>query len=93
MIGKSQELKENVMHKTFKFHLIPTKDQEVLLAKHFGCVRFIYNHFLSEKQKHYLQNKTTLKFNECQNMLIKQKKDEGYTWLKEVNSQALILKH
>jgi putative transposase len=90
MIGKGQELKENEMHKAFKFRLLPTKEQEVLLAKHFGCVRFIYNHFLSEKQKHYLENKETLKFNVCQNMLIKQKKEEGFDWLKEVNSQCLI---
>jgi len=90
MIGKGQELKENEMHKAFKFRLLPTKEQEVLLAKHFGCSRFIYNHFLSEKQKHYLENKETLKFNACQNMLIKQKKDEGYEWLKEVNSQCLV---
>ena len=88
--GKGQELKENEMHKAFKFRLLPTKEQEVLLAKHFGCSRFIYNHFLSEKQKHYLENKETLKFNACQNMLIKQKKDEGYEWLKEVNSQCLV---
>jgi putative transposase len=90
MIGKSQELKDNEMHKAFKFRLLPTKEQEVLLAKHFGCSRFIYNHFLAEKQKHYLENKETLKFNVCQNMLIKQKKDEGYDWLKEVNSQCLV---
>jgi putative transposase len=90
MIGKGSELKENEMHKAFKFRLLPTKEQEVLLAKHFGCSRFIYNHFLAEKQKHYLENKETLKFNVCQNMLIKQKKDEGYEWLKEVNSQCLV---
>ena len=90
MIGKSQELNENEMHKAFKFRLLPTKEQEVLLVKHFGCSRFIYNHFLAEKQKHYLENKETLKFNVCQNMLIKQKKDEGFEWLKEVNSQCLV---
>jgi len=90
MIGKGQELKENEMHKAFKFRLLPTKEQEILLAKHFGCSRFIYNHFLSEKQKHYLENKETLKFNACQNMLIKQKKEEGFDWLKEVNSQCLV---
>ena len=90
MIGKGPELKENEVHKAFKFRLLPTKEQEVLLAKHFGCSRFIYNHFLEEKQKHYLENKETLKFNVCQNMLIKQKKDEGYEWLKEVNSQCLV---
>ena len=90
MIGKSQELKENEMHKAFKFRLLPTQEQEVLLAKHFGCVRFIYNHFLSEKQKHYLENKTTLNFNQCAGNLVAKKKEEGFKWLKEVNSQALI---
>jgi putative transposase len=90
MIGKSQELNENEMHKAFKFRLLPTKEQEVLLAKHFGCSRFIYNHFLSEKQKHYLENKTTLNFNQCAANLVKKKKDEEFQWLKEVNSQVLI---
>ena len=90
MIGKGQELKENEMHKAFKFRLLPTKEQEVLLAKHFGCVRFIYNHFLSEKQKHFLENKTTPNFNQCAGNLVAKKKEEGYEWLKEVNSQVLI---
>jgi len=90
MIGKGQELKENEMHKAFKFRLLPTKEQEVLLAKHFGCSRFIYNHFLTEKQKHFLENKTTLNFNQCAGNLVAKKKEEGYEWLKEVNSQVLI---
>ena len=90
MIGKGQELKENEMHKAFKFRLLPTKEQEVLLAKHFGCSRFIYNHFLTEKQKHFLENKPTLNFNQCAGNLVAKKKEEGFEWLKEVNSQVLI---
>jgi putative transposase len=90
MVGKSQELKENEMHKAFKFRLHPTKEQEALLSKHFGCSRFIYNHFLAEKQKHYLENKTTLNFNQCAGNLVAKKKNEEFQWLKEVNSQVLI---
>ena len=89
MIGKVQELKENEMHKAFKFRLIPNKEQEVLLSKHFGCSRFIYNHFLSEKQKHYLENKETLNYHTCAGHLVAKKKNEGFEWLKEVNSQCL----
>jgi putative transposase len=89
MIGKCQKLKENEMHKAFKFRLLPTKEQEVLLAKHFGCSRFIYNHFLSEKQKHYLENKETLNYHTCAGHLVSKKKEEGFEWLKEVNSQSL----
>lgn len=90
MIRKGQELKENEMHKAFKFRLLPTKEQEVLLAKHFGCSRFVYNHFLAEKQKHYLENKKTLNFHQCAGNLVSKKKEEGCKWLKEVNSQVLI---
>lgn len=90
MIGKGQELNKNQMHKAFKFRLVPTDEQKILLSKHFGCSRFIYNHFLSEKQKHYLENKTTLNFNQCAGYLVAKKKDEEFQWLKEVNSQCLI---
>ncbi|MDE3211820.1 MAG: helix-turn-helix domain-containing protein, partial [Bacteroidota bacterium] len=34
------------IQKTYRFALLPTREQEVLLNKHFGCVRFVYNHFL-----------------------------------------------
>ncbi len=90
MIGKSQPLKEDEMYKAFRFRLLPTPDQEVLLSKHFGCVRFIFNHFLTEKKEHYLLNRTTLKFGTCCNDLVVKKKEEGFEWLKDVNSHALI---
>ena len=31
------------MIETYKFRIYLTKEQEVLLQKHFGCVRFVYN--------------------------------------------------
>ena len=41
------------MIKAYKYRLYPTKEQEVLLSKHFGCVRFIYNWGLDLKTKYY----------------------------------------
>ena len=41
------------MIETYKFRLYPTKEQEVLLAKHFGSVRFIYNWALEYSQQKY----------------------------------------
>ena len=38
---------------TYKFRLYPNKQQEELLAKHFGCCRFIYNYFLDNTKKEY----------------------------------------
>lgn len=36
-----------MMLKAYKYRLYPTKTQEVLLAKHFGCARYIYNYGLA----------------------------------------------
>ena len=74
----------------YKFRLYPTKEQEVLLQKHFGCVRFIYNWALKFNQAYYAQTKkykNYLQIN-CDGDLVKLKK-ENY-WLYEVNSQSLI---
>ncbi len=81
-------MEKEVQYKAYKFRLCPTEEQSVLLSKHFGCVRFIYNHFLKEKQDHYLLNKNTLNYNTCAGSLVKMKRD-GFEWLKEINSQSL----
>ena len=59
------------------------------MSKHFGCSRFIYNHFLKEKQNHYLNNGTTLDYWKCASVLTTLKKSDDTIWLKEVNSQML----
>ncbi len=82
-------MEKEVQYKAYKFRLLPTEEQSVLLSKHFGCARFIYNHFLKEKQEHYLLNKKTLNFNNCCKSLTELKSKEEYSWLKEVNSQAI----
>lgn len=75
------------MLKAFKYRLHPTKDQLVLLNKHIGCVRFVYNLALETKQMAYAGNKIHLN---CFD-LMKQIPDlkEECPWLKEVNSQSL----
>ncbi|MGH7745501.1 MAG: RNA-guided endonuclease TnpB family protein [Candidatus Dormibacteria bacterium] len=72
---------------SYKYRLVPTTEQEVLLAKHFGCVRWVYNEFLAERMREYKTNKRTLrkKDNETQLPVLKL----TYAWLKEVGSQSL----
>ena len=41
------------MNKAFKFRIYPNSEQQILLAKTFGCTRFIYNKMLGEKIAHY----------------------------------------
>lgn len=77
------------MIETYKFRLYPTKDQEVLLNKHFGSVRFIYNWALDYSQKKYKTDGKYLGWmsiatSEDFKNLKKQKE-----WLKEINSQSI----
>lgn len=41
------------MRKSFKYRIYPNKEQETLIQKTFGCVRFVYNHFLEKSITEY----------------------------------------
>lgn len=77
------------MLKAFKYRLYPTKTQEVLLAKHFGCARYIYNYGLEQKIKSYSETKKSVSRFTIQADLPKLKKAESTKWLAEVNSLSL----
>ena len=77
------------MLRTYEYRIYPNKEQQILMAKHFGCVRFIYNYMLAYKTKIYETDKKNIsKFEMC-SMVTQMKKQEEYNWLKEVNSQSL----
>lgn len=69
-------------NRAYKFRLYPNKEQEILFAKTFGCVRFIYNQMLADKIAHYKETGEKL------NNTPAQYKDK-FPWLKEVDSLAL----
>ena len=76
--------------KSFKFRIYPNKEQEILLAKHFGACRFVFNHYLNKRKESYLgEDKKSLNYYDNANDLTQFKKDENYIWLKEINSQSL----
>jgi putative transposase len=75
--------------RTYQFELQPTKKQKVLLDKHFGCVRFVYNHFLNEKKEQYQADKKFDNYYAQAATLTELKKKDETVWLKEVNSQSL----
>jgi putative transposase len=78
---------------TYKFRIFPTSEQQIKLAQHFGCVRFVYNQFLDRRVKFYLEakekdlEKKSLNYNDDARELTKIKKE--LEWLNEVNSQSL----
>ena len=77
------------IHKAYKFRLEPNEEQKSLLAKHFGCTRFVYNHFLSERKAQYDETHKSDNYYAQAKKLTELKKDEEYAWLNEINSQTL----
>lgn len=75
--------------KSFKFRIYPSREQENLLAKHFGACRFVFNYYLNKRKETYLEDKKSLNYYDNANDLTKLKKDNNYIWLKEINSQSL----
>ncbi|MED0658327.1 helix-turn-helix domain-containing protein, partial [Anoxybacillus ayderensis] len=81
------------VHKAYKFRIYPTKEQEILIAKTFGCARFVFNYFLAEWERAYRTTGKGLTYKVCSSQLTNLKKQ--FVWLKEVDSIALqtSLKH
>jgi len=78
-----------IIHKSYKFKIEPTSEQIVLLSKHFGACRFVFNKFLHERKEKYLNEKTSLNYYNNSRTLTDLKKEEDFDWLKEINSQSL----
>lgn len=70
------------MNMAYVFRLYPNEEQKIMLAKTFGCVRFIYNKMLQDRIDYYKKTGKSL------NNTPAQYKSE-FIWLKEVDSLAL----
>ena len=76
------------MLRAYKYRIYPTDDQKVLLAKTFGCCRFVYNWALNLKSEVYKQEKKSIGNVELTNRMKSELK-AAHEWLSEVNSQSL----
>ncbi len=75
------------MEKAYKYRIYPNKKQKEILAKTFGCCRFVYSYYLDKHIKMYEDKKETFTYVQCANDM-KQLKSE-LEWLKEVDSTVL----
>ncbi len=78
-----------MIQKTYKYRIYPNQEQQKLLEKHFGSVRFIYNWGLEKKIKAYQRNKKRITCFDLINELTLLKKKKDFQWLNEANSQSL----
>lgn len=65
----------------------PSDEQKELLAKPFGCCRFVFNHYLDKRKSTYAATGKGLSYKECSKDLTALKKQ--YPWLQEADATAL----
>jgi len=75
--------------RAYKYRFYPTAEQEVMLAKTFGCARFVYNHMLKVRSDAWKERQERIGFAETSAMLPVLKKTQEYAWLSEVSSVPL----
>ena len=78
------------MLKAYKYRIYPNSEQALLIEKHFGCSRFVFNWALALQQRYYAMFGKSLSRSKIQSHLVKKKKKARFAWLNEVNSQSLL---
>ena len=76
------------MLKAYRYRIYPNKEQEIQLAKTFGCCRFVYNQTLAYRKNAYEKEKKSVSKTDCNNYCNRELK-KVYEWLKEVDKFAL----
>lgn len=75
------------MEKAYKYRIYPNEKQKEVIAKTFGCCRFVYNKYLAEKIELYKTEKKSITYVKCAKAMTELK--EELKWLTEVDSTAL----
>ncbi|MCC4768989.1 helix-turn-helix domain-containing protein [Methanosarcina sp. DH2] len=76
-----------LMKRGNRYRIYPNKEQKVLMEKHFGSTRFVYNRLLNIKSTLYKKCRISISEFDLNNHLLVLK--EIYPWLKEINAGAL----
>ncbi len=77
------------MIRELTIRLYPTKEQEILMCKHIGCMRFVWNWALNKQKRHYNKTRKQLSVTELEKELTKLKQTKEYSWLYEVSNTTL----
>ena len=65
----------------FKFRLVPTLDQEILLSRHAGCVRFVWNKALDLQTRRLEAGIPLLSYGDLAKLLTLWRSSEDYGFL------------
>lgn len=83
------KIKKNERYRAYKFRIYPNANQQELMNKTFGCVRYVYNYMLWLKRTKYKNDGVNLSATTLKNLLPSMKDDVDTAWLSDVDSIAL----
>src|SRR5712691_5069488 len=75
--------------KAYQYRVYPTDEQANILARTFGCCRYVYNWALRARTDAFFQRGDRLYYNQVAVLLTDLKKQEETAWLSEVSSVPL----
>jgi len=77
------------INKAYKYEIVPSKRQLVLLYKHVGTARFVYNWGLDRSINEYKDTGKTIQGYDLINEMSKLKKTKEYKWMYEVSANTI----
>lgn len=75
--------------RAYRFRFYPTPEQAQILARTFGCARFVYNHMLRLRSDAWVLRQQRVGYHETSAALTRLKKTPEHAWLGEVSSVPL----
>jgi len=75
--------------RTYKFRLYPTKDQEQILKQFFGAKRWIFNHYLHENTRRFVNQENRLSNFDINKQITELKKQDDTCWLRTIDDWCL----
>lgn len=75
--------------RAYKYRFYPTDEQAEILARTFGCVRYVYNRALAERSRAWTQEHRRVTYADTDKMLTAWKRDPETAWLSEPSKGPL----
>jgi len=75
--------------RAFRYRFYPSPEQEAILARTFGCVRYVYNWALDLRRSAYQERQSRLSYGDTSAALTALKHQPDTAWLGEVSSVPL----
>ena len=75
------------MQRAYRFRFYPTPEQTLLLSRTFGCVRWVYNKALANRERLYQETGKGSRYNRDAGLLTEWKREAP--WLSEVSAVPL----